>query len=85
MYNIEVRGEKPFTDVFHGKMATMDTLYQLIKQPIDYMEMIVLPGYLDGRLIDVNPYREMRMVEHSLLTSDYLKNLIINEGTELVS
>ncbi len=83
-YSIPVRGEMKFSDAFHGKMANMDTLFQLCKQKIDTLELVVMPGYLDGHLLNINPYREFRMVEHSILTSTFAKKLINDEHIELI-
>ena len=83
-YSIPVRDEQVCSHQFSGQLANMDTLFYLFKQNIDYFEMAVRPGYLDGHLINISEYREMRMVEHSIITSDYVKQLIHNENIELV-
>lgn len=76
-YSIPVRNSRPFTDIIHGQMVQLDTFQQLLFQNVESLEIRVLPGFLDGHLIDISDYREMRMVEHSLLTSDYLKRMLL--------
>lgn len=83
-YNIPVRDERVCSHQFSGQLANMETLFYLLKQNTDYFEMAVRPGYLDGHLINIHDYREMRMVEHSIITSDYVKKLVQDENIELV-
>jgi len=84
LYGISTRGDHAYSDIFHGQMATMDTLFQLLSQKLDYLELIVMPGFLDGHLLNISKYREMRMVEHSVLTSDFTKHLIKEKNIELI-
>lgn len=82
-YNIPYR-DKQVCQLFSGPMVSLDMLFYLIKQKTKYLELSVRPGFLDGQLLNISEYREMRMVEHSLLTSAYVHQLILDEGVELV-
>lgn len=82
-YQIPLRRDN-YTEMFHDRLATIDTILQLIGQPLDYLEIRTKPGFLDGHLINISKYREMRMVEHSVLTSEYVIHLMKERGINLV-
>lgn len=84
-YNIPVRQLSSVTDVFKERQATFDTLYQLFCQKLDYIELKVRPGFLDGHLINISSYREWRMVEHSVLTSPIVMDMVQSQAIDLVS
>jgi len=84
-YDLPVRSIDDSTDVFKGQQASFDTLYQLFCQSLDYLELIVHPGFLDGHLLNISKYREWRMVEHSVLTSPIVIDMLDKHDLTLVS
>jgi len=83
-YSLPVRGEYEYSDVFHGKRASADTLFLLFQQKFEWLELVVTPGFLCGELIELSDYREMRVVEHSILVNPYMRQMIKSGNIELV-
>lgn len=84
-YQIPVRQMNQWTGIFNGPQASFDTLYQLFCQSLENLEIIVRPGFLDGHLINISSYREWRMVEHSVLSSPIVLDMIDKHKITLVS
>lgn len=75
-----------FSQEFFDKTAYVENLIDIIKrnQDLSTFEIMVHPGFLCGNLINRDSYREMRMVENSILTSQMMKHVIEHEGIELI-
>ncbi|MBI9013286.1 MAG: ChbG/HpnK family deacetylase [Clostridiales bacterium] len=67
-----------FCDLFYDRMVNLDFLTQLLMQykGCKTVELVVHPGFLCGHLINISSYRELRLVEHSILTSAFVKSFI---------
>lgn len=76
-----------FSEEFFDKTVNVEFFLQILKMnlKIDSLEVMVHPGFLCGNLINVDSYREMRMVENSILTSDMVKKFIEIENIELIN
>jgi len=83
-YSLPIRGEYEYSDIFHGKRASADTLFLLFQQKFEWLELVVTPGFLCGELIELSDYREMRVVEHSILVNPYVKQMIQSGDIELI-
>lgn len=75
-----------FSQEFFDRTVYLEHLMDIIKRNKDKetFEIMVHPGFLCGNLINRDTYREMRMVENSILTSHYIKDFIIQEDIDLV-
>lgn len=88
-YNLNFRkksnDEFELCELFYDRMANLDFLTQLLMQCKDFktVELIVHPGFLCGHLIHISSYRELRLVEHSILTSAFLKSFIKDQDIML--
>ena len=85
--NFRKKATKAFEvcEMFYGKMVNLDFLTQLLMQFKVYetVELIVHPGFLCGHLINISSYRELRLVEHSILTSAFIKSFIRDQDIML--
>lgn len=77
-YKLPYRGQNKDVFIcqdFHDKKLTFDGFKYILMQLQEYktVEMVVHPGFLCGHLINISSYRELRLVEHSLLTSPFIK------------
>jgi len=85
--NFRKKSTKSFEvcEMFYGKMVNLDFLTQLLMQYKAYetVELIVHPGFLCGHLINISSYRELRLVEHSILTSAFIKSFIDDQDIML--
>lgn len=72
-------------ELFYDRMVNLDFLTQLLMQFKGYktVELIVHPGFLCGHLINISSYRELRLVEHSILTSAFIKSFIKDQDIML--
>jgi len=88
-YNLCFRFQKDnhieVCESFHNKKATFDALTFMLLQlsSNENVELVVHPGFLCGHLISINPYRELRLVEHSILTSPYIKTYLTEQNIML--
>lgn len=82
----DVQTTDAFSQSFFDKTVYIEQLIQLIAmyQDKDSLEIMVHPGFLDGTLINRDSYREMRMVEHSVLTSQPIKTYIEQHDIQLI-
>lgn len=87
LQGLDVFTTDAFSSSFYNQTAQAGYFIQLLDtySGLDTLEIMVHPGFLDGTLFGRDSYREMRMVEHSILTSDLLKAHIKHEGIELIS
>lgn len=83
----DVVSTEAFSSAFYNQTAQVAYLIQLLDtySNVDSLELMVHPGFLDGTLYGCASYREMRMVEHSVLTSKLLKAHIQHKGIQLIS
>lgn len=84
--DLQVPSTAAFTKSFYDQGVHIEMLIQLIEHfmTVETLEVSVHPGFLCGHLIHRSSYREMRMVEHSILTSDYLKSYLTQKPIELI-
>ncbi|MBN2795638.1 MAG: ChbG/HpnK family deacetylase [Clostridia bacterium] len=82
----DVSTTEGFSQEFFDRTVYLEHLMDIIKRNKDKstFEIMVHPGFLCGNLINRDSYREMRMVENSILTSQYMKDFILQEEIELV-
>lgn len=75
-----------FDQTFHNKEAYMTHLIQIILDHKDLasFEIMTHPGFLCGNLYGKDAYREMRMVENSVLTCQPLLNFIKEQDITLI-
>lgn len=73
------------SESFHNKKASFDALTLILLQlsSNENVELVVHPGFLCGHLINIHPYRELRLVEHSILTSPYIKTYLKEQNIVL--
>lgn len=83
----KIKSTQFFDASFFDKTAYIGFLVQILQghKSSESLELMVHPGFLDGTLIHRDSYREMRMVEHSILTSAFIKELIKSEEIELIN
>jgi len=76
-----------FSEDFFDQTVSIQTLKDVMMKYKDAksLEIMVHPGFLCGGLINVDSYREKRLEEYSILTSDQLKSFIEIQGFKLVN
>ncbi|SCZ02003.1 chitin disaccharide deacetylase [Alkaliphilus peptidifermentans] len=75
-----------FTWEFYGEKATINNFKKLINDFDDgIMEIMVHPAFLDQELMKHSTYNLQRENEYKILTSTEIKELIVEEGIELIS
>lgn len=81
-----IQTTEAFSQEFFDKTVYVETLMDIIgrNSDKDSLEIMVHPGFLCGNLYGRDSYREMRMVEHSILTSSVMKRFIEDQGIELI-
>ncbi len=82
----EVRSTQAFSEDFYDKTVNVDFFLHILRSNLDAetLEVMVHPGFLCGHLINRDSYREMRMVENSILTSKLVKDFIRDNNIELI-
>lgn len=76
-----------FSQEFYDKTVHVNYLIQIIDRHLnqDSLEIMVHPGFICSQLIQKDTYQEKRVVEHSILTSDYMKRYIQSKDISLVN
>jgi len=77
---------KAFSSDFFDKTVHVNHLIQIINQHSneDSLEIMVHPGFICGELIYKDSYQELRVVEHSILCSDFIKQFLKSKKIELI-
>lgn len=83
----DVQSTEQFSEEFFDQTVNVDYFLDIIKSNLstESLEIMVHPGFLCGHLINRDSYREMRMVENSILTCTEVKTYIENNDIQLIN
>lgn len=78
---------KAFSSDFFDKTVHVNHLIQIINRHSDEdsLEIMVHPGFICGDLIYKDSYQEMRVVEHSILCSNFINHFLKSKKIELIN
>jgi predicted glycoside hydrolase/deacetylase ChbG (UPF0249 family) len=75
-----------FSQDFYDQRVHINHLIFILENHLSKasLELMVHPGFLCGGLIERDSYQEMRVVEHSILTSKVIKAYLQEKNIELI-
>lgn len=82
----DVQTTEAFSQDFYDQRVHINHLLFILESHLSKssLEMMVHPGFLCGGLIERDSYQEMRVVEHSILTSKVIKTYLQEKKIELI-
>jgi hypothetical protein len=82
----DVSSTEAFSQDFYDEKVHINHLIFILERYLskESLEMMVHPGFLCGGLIERDSYREMRVVEHSILTSQMIKDFLKAKKIQLI-